>query len=67
MNIIRVGRAVKGISQRGLAEAAAMKPWRLCRIERGLVTPRPEEILRLWGALTSEGGDPAHAGVRASE
>lgn len=64
MNIVKVARAVKGISQRELAEAAAVKPWRLCRIERGLVMPRPDEILRLWGVLTSESGEQAHAGVR---
>lgn len=52
-NTIKVLRTLKGLSQKGLAEATEIPPWRIWRLEQGVSPPRPEEIQRLWSALSS--------------
>ncbi len=64
-NLVRVARVIRGISQQELAEAADLTPSRLCKIEHGIVVPRPEEILRLWTALTES--PPAGDAVAADQ
>ena len=53
MKSIRVVRAVRGWSQRELAQAAGLSTWRVWRIEKGVVEPSNEEMGRLWVALSS--------------
>ena len=54
MQTIRVARAVKGWSQRRLAEGAGMRPWRLWRLEAGYSEPHSDELVALWNALCIE-------------
>lgn len=51
---IRVARAVKGWSQRRLADNAGLRPWRLWRLEAGYSKPTREELMALWNALSIE-------------
>jgi len=53
-NIIRVWRVLRGWSQRELAQAACLSPWRLWRIEAGISVPRPDEVHRLLAVLSSQ-------------
>ena len=54
-NGIRVLRVFHGYSQRELAEASGLKPWRIWRLEQGVSEPRPDEVVRIVGALTTYG------------
>ena len=49
----RVARVVRRLSQRELAQAAALEPWKLEKFERGLRPLTPAEHQRLWEALSS--------------
>lgn len=51
---IRVARAVRGWSQRRLAEASGLRPWRLWRLEAGYSDPTREELVALWNAVSNE-------------
>ena len=42
-NAIQIGRAMRGWSQRDLAEAAGLTPWRIWKFENNRDTPRLEE------------------------
>ena len=50
---IRVVRCLRGWSRRALAERAGLRDGRLQSIELG-ATPRPDELAKIWGALTCE-------------
>jgi transcriptional regulator with XRE-family HTH domain len=54
MSTIRLLRAVAGLSQRELAQAAGVSPSRYWRLERGVSEPQREELARLWNALSTE-------------
>jgi transcriptional regulator with XRE-family HTH domain len=51
---IRVGRAVKGWSQRELAQACGFTIYKIWSFENRVRRPKPEEWAKIWGALTSE-------------
>ena len=54
MQAVRVARRALDLSQRELAQAAEISPWRLWRLEAGVTQPRQEEIAALWGALSTQ-------------
>jgi predicted transcriptional regulator len=52
-NAIRVARAVIGLSQLQLAERMGISQTRLHFLEVGKATAKPEELQRIWEALSS--------------
>ena len=54
---IRVLRTWRGWSQRELAVATGLTPWRIFKLEKGLCHPRAEEIEKIFEALKSEKSD----------
>ena len=52
-NGIRVLRVFHGYSQRKLAQASGMKPWRIWRLEQGFSEPRPDELIAIVTALST--------------
>ena len=48
---IRVLRIWQGWSQRELAVATDLTPWRIFKLEKGLCCPRAEEIHKIFEAL----------------
>lgn len=55
-NAIRIMRIVKGLSQRELGQLAGLAPHKVFRIEHALDAPTDEEVAKLLGALSTEGG-----------
>lgn len=53
---IKLGRAMRNLTQRQLAEAAGMKQHRLWTIENDRDRPRPDELAKILNALST--GDP---------
>ena len=51
---IRTLRVFNGYSQRELAEASGLKPWRIWRLEQGFSEPRPDEAVRILNALSTD-------------
>ena len=51
---IRVLRIWQGWSQRELAVATGLTPWRIFKLEKGLCRPRTEEIHKIFEALKME-------------
>lgn len=54
---IRLVRRLKGLSQHQLALCAGLTRQRVWRIENRHCTPRPDELAKLWGVLSSEPSD----------
>jgi len=52
-NAIQIGRAMRGWSQRDLAEAAGLTPWRIWKFENNRDTPRLEELAAILSALST--------------
>ena len=52
---IRTLRVFHGYSQRELAEASGLKPWRIWRLEQGLSGPEPKQLARVVTALCTDG------------
>jgi ribosome-binding protein aMBF1 (putative translation factor) len=50
---IKIGRVVKGWTQRQLGAATGLKPWRIWALENNVYTPRTEEWSKIWHALSS--------------
>ena len=51
---IQVGRALRGMTQRELAEASGLPVWRVWSLEHGVKPPKPDELAKILMALTSE-------------
>jgi transcriptional regulator with XRE-family HTH domain len=49
---IRIGRALRGLSQRELGQACGMTLWQIWQIENGVRRLRPEEVVKILGALS---------------
>jgi len=52
-NAIQIGRAMRGWSQRDLAAAAGLTPWRIWKFENNRDTPRLEELAAILSALST--------------
>jgi transcriptional regulator with XRE-family HTH domain len=50
---IQIGRSMRGMSQRELAEATQLKPWRLWAIEHDKSPVRPSELAKILKALST--------------
>jgi transcriptional regulator with XRE-family HTH domain len=50
---IQIGRSMRGMTQRELAEATQIKPWRLWAIEHDESPARPGELARILKALST--------------
>lgn len=57
VNTIRIVRIIRGWSQRELAEASGIPAWRVWRLEQGISPPRPDEIQKIWTALSTGGAE----------
>ena len=51
--LMRVARAVRGLTQREIARATGLSVWRVWNLEHGLSEPTADEIVKLWGALST--------------
>jgi len=51
---IKIGRAMKGWSQRELGKKAGLKMWRIWALENDVYGPRPDEVEKILQALSSE-------------
>lgn len=49
---IRLGRTLKGWSQRTLGEKAGLKKWRVWALENEVYAARPDELARILKALS---------------
>jgi predicted transcriptional regulator len=58
---IRVGRAIRHMTQARLGRAVGVSPVKICLIEQGKVAPKPDELRRIWNALSS-GDDRSDVG-----
>jgi len=51
---IRIGRTMKGWSQRELGKKAGLKMWRIWALENNVYPVRPNELAKILHALSSE-------------
>jgi transcriptional regulator with XRE-family HTH domain len=50
---IKIGRTLKGLSQRELGEMCGMRPWRIWALENRVYEPRPDEVIKIWKVLST--------------
>lgn len=50
---IQIGRSMRGMTQRELAEATRLKPWRLWAIEHDKSPARHDELAKILRALST--------------
>ena len=50
---IRIGRAIKGWSQRELGKRTGLTPWRVWALENSVCAQRPEEMAKILRALSA--------------
>ena len=50
---ITIGRALRGWSQRELAQIAGLKPHRVWKLENNVSSPRPVELAKILRALST--------------
>lgn len=51
---VRIARAVRGLTQRELANASGLPMWMIWQIEHGVRQAETDEWARIWSALTTE-------------
>ena len=56
---IKLGRAMRNMSQRQLAQATGLRIHRVWQLENDVTPPRPEELALILGALASDDSRPA--------
>ena len=56
IQFLHVVRAMYGLSQRDLAQRSGLSTWRIWCFENGVSRPSSDEVMRLWGVLSTENG-----------